>query len=169
MPQLDTATFLPQVFWLLLVFFIFYVLVINFILPKLSTILKVRSKKLSEGESILGDMTAETNEMGVVYDTILSKSLKESERLIQSSYSGALSWIEASSQNDISDLRKMNSYYLKSLGNIYAKRGILRGLTSSGKLPGLLRPFIRDRRRLRLPPRRFPSSQAGWRSVGAPS
>lgn len=144
MPQLDTATFLPQVFWLLVVFFIFYVLVINFILPKLSTILKVRSKKLSQGESILGEMTSEKNALGVVYDNILSKSLKESERLIQSSYSGALSWIESSSKNDISDLRKINSVYLKSLGNIYAKRGILRGIVSSSKLEGFLTrlPFL---------------------------
>lgn len=129
MPQLDTATYLPQVFWLILVFFTFYVLVMNFILPKLSTILKVRSKKLSQGESILGEMASENNALGVVYDNILSKSLKESERLIQASSTGATSWIESS--NDISDLRKINSFYLKSLGNIYAKRGILRGISRS--------------------------------------
>jgi len=130
MPQLDTATYLPQVFWLLLVFFIFYICVLQFILPKLSTILKVRSKKLNEGEHILDEMSTESNELGVVYDNILTKSLKESERLVQMSNNEAFTWVDSSSHQDISDLQKINSFYLKTLGEISAKRGILRSFTA---------------------------------------
>jgi F0F1-type ATP synthase membrane subunit b/b' len=126
MPQLDTATYLSQVFWLLLVFFVFYILVLQFILPKLSTILKVRSKKLNEGSHILEEMSSENKELGAIYDNILTKSLKESERLIQISINGAASWVETSSQKHCA---AVNSFYLKSIGNIYAKRGLLRNIT----------------------------------------
>jgi hypothetical protein len=146
MPQLDTTTFLPQVFWLIVVFFIFYVLVLQFILPKLSTILKVRSKKLSQGQNILGEMSSETNELGVVYDNILITSLKESERLIQLSTTGTFSWVDSTSNAvpasrdsvgrlSIRDLRGgINSYYLKSIGKISSKKGILRRIVSSPKI-----------------------------------
>jgi len=105
-------------------------LVLQYILPKLSTILKVRSKKLNEGSHILGEMSSENNELGTIYDNILTKSLKESDRLLQNSNNGAFSWVESSSHKNISDLQKINSFYLKSIGNIYAKRGLLRNIVS---------------------------------------
>ena len=136
MPQLDTATYLPQVFWLLVVFFIFYVLVLQFILPKLSTILKIRSKKLNEGENILGEMFSENKELGLIYDNILTKSLKESERLLQISNNEAFSWVETSpitkgksliTADNAKDKKvsSLDSFYLKSIGNISSKRGLI--------------------------------------------
>jgi len=65
MPQLDTASYLPQVFSLVVVFFGFYIIVLKNILPSLGTILKVRSKKLSQGQDLIGDMTAENAQIAV--------------------------------------------------------------------------------------------------------
>lgn len=46
MPQFDKITFFNQVFWLLSFFSAFYLVFLKFFLPKLSSILKARTKKL---------------------------------------------------------------------------------------------------------------------------
>jgi len=46
MPQFDKITFFNQVFWLLSFFSTFYLVFLKFFLPKLSSILKARTKKL---------------------------------------------------------------------------------------------------------------------------
>jgi hypothetical protein len=60
MPQLDTASFMPQIISLLVVFSTFYAIVLNNILPTLATMLKVRSKKLSQGQDLIGSMETES-------------------------------------------------------------------------------------------------------------
>ena len=46
MPQLDTVTFLSQLFWLVIIFGAFYLIVLTEILPSFSRVLKSRLKKL---------------------------------------------------------------------------------------------------------------------------
>src|ERR1700753_2747863 len=46
MPQLDKFTFFTQIFWLLLLISFFYFFLINFFLPNLSSLLKLRYKVL---------------------------------------------------------------------------------------------------------------------------
>jgi F0F1-type ATP synthase membrane subunit b/b' len=48
MPQLDTVTFFNQLFWFTLVFFGFYFFVLGTIIPKLTLVLKTRTKKLQQ-------------------------------------------------------------------------------------------------------------------------
>jgi hypothetical protein len=47
MPQLDTYMYFLQVFLLLVIFIIFYILVLNNILPKISRVLKLRRKQIN--------------------------------------------------------------------------------------------------------------------------
>jgi len=47
MPQLDSLTFLSQVFWLVILFISFYVVVAKNVLPEFGFILKTRTKKIS--------------------------------------------------------------------------------------------------------------------------
>ena len=46
MPQFDSVTFLPQIFWLTLVFFAFYMIIIRGFLPGITRIVKLRKKIL---------------------------------------------------------------------------------------------------------------------------
>lgn len=46
MPQFDKITFFNQIFWLLFFFSGFYLLLLHYFLPKLSSIIKVRQKML---------------------------------------------------------------------------------------------------------------------------
>jgi len=47
MPQLDKFSFIPQIGWLILVFLTIYFVLLHFVLPQLSSVLKTRSKKLN--------------------------------------------------------------------------------------------------------------------------
>jgi hypothetical protein len=47
MPQLDTLTFFSQFFWLSFFFLGFYGMLVKYYLPKLSRILKIRTRKIS--------------------------------------------------------------------------------------------------------------------------
>nr|YP_008816077.1 ATP synthase F0 subunit 8 [Entransia fimbriata]AGZ90283.1 ATP synthase F0 subunit 8 [Entransia fimbriata] len=48
MPQLDSTTFFTQFFWLCVLFFTYYILIINKPLPYISRILKVRAKLIEK-------------------------------------------------------------------------------------------------------------------------
>ena len=67
MPQLDTVTFLSQLFWLVIVFGGFYLIVLTHILPAFSRVLKSRLKKLK----------ANANAMHALGDEILFGKLGE--------------------------------------------------------------------------------------------
>lgn len=54
MAQLDTATYMPQVIWLLIVFISYNMIVKKEIAPTVSTILKVRGKKMKMVSSVEG-------------------------------------------------------------------------------------------------------------------
>lgn len=49
MPQFDKITFFNQIFWLFFFFSGFYLILLNFFLPNLGSVLKARSKKLQRG------------------------------------------------------------------------------------------------------------------------
>jgi len=49
MPQFDKITFFNQVFWLFLFFSGFYLILLTDFLPKISSVLKARIKKLQKG------------------------------------------------------------------------------------------------------------------------
>jgi hypothetical protein len=49
MPQFDKITFFNQVFWLFLFFSGFYLILLTDFLPKISSVLKARNKKLQKG------------------------------------------------------------------------------------------------------------------------
>lgn len=64
MPQFDKITFFNQVFWLILFFSSFYFICLKTLLPTLSSVLKVRNKKLQKATTtassseLLGALTA---------------------------------------------------------------------------------------------------------------
>lgn len=127
MPQLDIASYLPQVFSLVVVFSIFYLIVLKNILPTMGTILKVRAKKLTQGQDLIGNMETENNKIVVEYDNILSTSLKESGQLLQNTAVDSSTWINENLLSTISTstskpVLSINNIYVKSLGDITAKK-----------------------------------------------
>ena len=75
MPQLDTITFLSQLFWLIIIFGFFYLTVLNNILPSISRILKTRKKKLEHNKDAMYSLGDEKGETSSLYDSSLSTGL----------------------------------------------------------------------------------------------
>jgi hypothetical protein len=59
MPQFDKITFFNQIFWLVLIFFSFYIFLLKNYLPRISSVLKTRSKKLLKTESAVSHLKDE--------------------------------------------------------------------------------------------------------------
>lgn len=118
MPQLDIAAFLPQIFWLCVIFTIFYLVALNNVLPMLSTILKVRFKKLSQGQEILERTDLLNNSLKNNVSKSLSKVSQTSQTTLLNMFYSGKGWLsdkkiqELSSQSTISDVHAMNSAYL---------------------------------------------------------
>jgi len=77
MPQFDKITFFTQIFWLLLIFFSFYFLTLQGVLPKLAAVLKSRKKKLSLGSSKISTLKVETLLVAYNHNNLLEILLEE--------------------------------------------------------------------------------------------
>lgn len=75
MPQLDTVTFLSQLFWLVIIFGAFYLTVLTDILPSFSRVLKSRLKKLKSNKDAMYSLGDEKGETSSLYDSSLSTGL----------------------------------------------------------------------------------------------
>ena len=78
MPQLDTVTFLSQLFWLVIIFGTFYLIVLTDILPSFSRVLKSRLKKLKSNKDAMYSLGDEKGETSSLYDSSLSTGLDRS-------------------------------------------------------------------------------------------
>lgn len=131
---MDTATFLPQVFWLVVVFFTFYLIVLKNILPGLSQILKVRSKKLSQGKDIFAEMKEEENNAKESLNQAFANSSKTSGQKVQETATEAFSWVSnslsgtAGKKTSLSQVQEMNRKYLNQISEIKGKGFLLQNM-----------------------------------------
>lgn len=61
MPQFDKITFFTQIFWLFFFFSSFYLIFLKVFLPRLSSVLKARTKKLQKGSEGVANFIEEQN------------------------------------------------------------------------------------------------------------
>ena len=83
MPQFDKITFFNQIFWLFIFFSGFYLIFLKIFLPKLSSILKARAKKLQKGSD---GVVAFSKEQDVV-TKLFNSSIEEIASLVKVSVS----------------------------------------------------------------------------------
>ena len=117
MPQLDQFTYLTQIVWLCLSFMGYYVIVYNYGLPKISRLLKLRARLLTQqnNESTeisdetfrLADSTESANELSVLTDC---------GHYLNSSVIGASEWCSAMVDGlNANELQPTNKAYMRSL------------------------------------------------------
>ena len=132
MPQLDTITYLSQLFWTFIVFAVFYAMMVKHILPAISTSIKVRKKKLSSIGSLSSDLGDEKVTTVSLFEQMLGSSLGTSRELLSSTVDQSTEWQSASSQNlNESDLKSANSAYVSSLGSISGRVSLTSALTKN--------------------------------------
>ena len=83
MPQFDKITFFNQLFWLFIFFSGFYLISLKVFLPKLSSVLKARTKKLQKGSEGLASFNDELNEANVSFNS----SIEEMSAVVKTSVS----------------------------------------------------------------------------------
>jgi len=119
MPQLDTVTFFNQLFWFTLVFFGFYFFVLGTIIPKLTLVLKARTKKLQQDLSSSVALKAEAGSIMVSYDKefiVLSDSLVGGINISTASRS---EWL--ASEDKLSPRQPVLLSYMNSLVQLFLK------------------------------------------------
>lgn len=74
MPQLDTATFLPQLVWLLITFVILYVLMAKVALPRVAEVVDGRKKRLEHDLEEAARLKRETEKAIADYEQALAQA-----------------------------------------------------------------------------------------------
>jgi len=117
MPQLDTYMYFSQVFWLLIIYSVFYILVLRNILPAISRVLKLRRKRTSaEGSDLLSE---EHNAVMTTTSGVLETSLKDSTTFLSKVRHSSSEWLDASlKEANEKTLLDLNKSYLKSIGEL---------------------------------------------------
>jgi|TARA_B110000261_G_scaffold19268_1_gene19281 hypothetical protein len=110
MPQIDKITYFNQLFWLFLSFSFYYCVLLKVFLPKISSVLKARKKKLAMGSSgshsFVTEKTLFTEVRGLAVENCLSSNAFSVGQ--NSSFLSELnhSLVKTSSLNASSELQK---------------------------------------------------------------
>jgi len=116
MPQFDKITFFNQVFWLFFFFGGFYLIFLKIFLPKLASILKVRTKKLEKGASTLTAFTEEQNNATGIFHTLIENITLIVKNVIVVSTEDLTNGISASLKDlNENNFKKSNSLIEKTL------------------------------------------------------
>jgi F0F1-type ATP synthase membrane subunit b/b' len=110
MPQLDASLYIPQLFWLGVVFCLLYAGMRFLIEPRMERLLKRRRRKLQEKLKEIEQFKIETEELRLQSSLFVAKKQKEMEELLLKA-----------SQESIKRLRKFEEDFhhesLKKMGN----------------------------------------------------
>lgn len=126
MPQLDTVTFFSQFFWLSFFFFGFYIALVKFYLPRISRILKLRSLKMSSSQGNFSDLQQKNRLLCENGDDLVRRALHNSNSLCTESFKNSTHWLTTTLETTNKNrFKKMNTMYLKTLGEIQVFQSIL--------------------------------------------
>jgi F-type H+-transporting ATPase subunit b len=127
MPQIDSVTFLSQLFWLTVCFFTFYSLVLSNVLPRLARILKVREKKVALDGQEGGRSNTEMNTMLSSYDTFILSTSSSARTQVQKVDEVSKEWISADLENIFSNnlARGTKACYNASADLVAKKRALI--------------------------------------------
>ena len=129
MPQLDTVTYLSQLVWTFLIFAVFYAMMVKHILPAISTSIKVRKKKLQHNSNLIAGLEEEEVSTSSSFEQILNKSLSESRDLLAKTVELSSVWLNGTSvKTNATDLKAANGNYVNALGQISAKKSLVKTL-----------------------------------------
>jgi len=123
MPQFDKITFFNQLFWLFIFFSGFYLTFLKFFLPKLSSILKARNKKLQKGSTNLTAFSEEQISVTFIFHNILETISFIAKNLLLNSSEKITIWFSAS-------LKKLNEENLKK-SNILMEKLLHKQITKT--------------------------------------
>ena len=131
MPQLDSVTFLSQVFWVILGLFAFYFIMVGTAIPSLGRVLKVRVKKSVVSRNSCGFLWSDYSTTSVIYDALAQNSFQESSDILVASSNKSVTWVLVK-QSPISVVSgsstglSFNGVYLRTIGFVVGNRFFIR-------------------------------------------
>ena len=81
MPQLDPSTFLPQLFWLAIIFGLLYFVMSRVALPEIAAVLEERRKRIAGDLDRAADLKARADEAVAAYEQRLAEARMRAEAL----------------------------------------------------------------------------------------
>ncbi len=81
MPQLDTATFLPQLVWLLITFGLLYVLMSKVALPRVAAVIDERKRRLDQDLAEAARLKRETEKAIAEYEQALATARSKAQAI----------------------------------------------------------------------------------------
>ena len=94
MPQLDPASFAPQLVWLAISFIILYVLLSIYALPKLGNILEARKNRIADDLEKAAHMRDEAEKALAEYEATLKQARQEAQAIVQQARTAAAAKLE---------------------------------------------------------------------------
>jgi len=95
MPQFDKITFFNQIFWLFFFFSGFYFIFLKIFLPKLSSILKARAKKLQKGSFGVATFSKEQDFATTSFNFLIEKMSSIVKFSVQNSSDKMVVWADS--------------------------------------------------------------------------
>jgi len=102
MPQFDKITFFNQIFWLFAFFSGFYFIFLKIFLPKLSSVLKARQKKLQKGSQGLVSFSKEQDKTFEQFNSAIQESSISVKGSVLNTTENIKTWLDVT----ITDLNK---------------------------------------------------------------
>lgn len=95
MPQFDPSTFASQIFWLGVTFVLLYIIVSQFALPRLGSVLEQRQKMVDDDLDRAAQLKAETEEAIATYEKALAEARAKAHDLLRAAQDDAAKAAEA--------------------------------------------------------------------------
>jgi len=83
MPQLDFATFAPQLIWLTLVFGVLYLIMARVALPRIATVIEERRDRIADDLDTANQLKRETEEAIASYEAALQQARAKAHTIAQ--------------------------------------------------------------------------------------
>ncbi len=83
MPQLDFATFAPQLIWLTLVFGVLYLVMARVALPRIATVIEERRDRIADDLDTAAQLKSDTDDAITSYETALAEARTKAHSIAQ--------------------------------------------------------------------------------------
>lgn len=105
LPQLNTATYSSQIFWLVVTFILLYLLMSKMALPKVSEVLEMRESEINTNLNRAEKFEAEIEDVKNSYETALAKAHADAGNVVKKIEQATATKI-AAKQGQFSDMAK---------------------------------------------------------------
>ncbi|AHA27875.1 ATP synthase F0F1, B subunit [Candidatus Liberibacter americanus] len=113
-PPFNTDTFVSQLFWLLIFFSIFYFIMHRLVVPRISSIIKLRSDRILNDRDRVDCIKKQLDTIVSSYEMELEAARAKSKEMISIAVENSLKKLDEASKNaEIDYINKLNDYQSK--------------------------------------------------------